>query len=827
MLISYDWLSDYVDLGDFSAGALAELLTMVGLEVDGIERRGSSLDGVVVGTVIGTRPHPNADRLTLCDVDLGEDAHVQIVCGAPNVAAGQKVPVAKIGTTLELPSKTDPSSVEALTLSRVKIRGEVSEGMICSSSELALGEDHSGIMVLGEDAATGQPLAAYLRKRGDVVADWTLDVAITPNRPDATSHIGMARDVAAVTGRELTRPAVEEWPAGESPTFAVRIEAPDACPRYVGLVVRNVRIGPSPAWLQRRLKAIGLRPINNVVDVTNYVMYEVGQPLHAFDLARLAGDSEYDAVIVVRQTTAEESFVTLDDQERTLPPGTLLICDADRPVAVAGVMGGANSEVTSETTDILIESAYFDPITIRQTARALGVQTDSSYRFERGADPAIQPWAATRAALLIAEIAGGEIEPALVDAHPQPPVPTEITLRTRRVTEVLGVDIPPGDIERLLSAIGFTTAPSDDGFRAVVPSFRPDIDREIDVIEEVARLYGYDRIPQPGRMALPSLPPRADRQRSFRAEAVNRLAGLGLRELYANSLIPAAVAERFAAPVVTGVTVEAVVTANPINRDMAALRPSLLPGLLAAVIYNQNRDAGPLRFFEIGHVFGRADEPDALVSGYRERESLIIGMSGAAVMSRWDGEAREVDFFDLKGIVTHLLEALGITQPEEIDDPTSDALTAYRLSLEVDGQRIGVLARLNDETAAGEGLRQPLFFAELDWTRLAALLDARPEPRYTPISRYPEVERDVAVTIDREQPVGPMLRTIRQAGIPLLREVNVFDLYEGERIEEGRKSVAFGLRFGTDRTLTDDVVDRQVRAIVSALESDHGAILRQ
>jgi phenylalanyl-tRNA synthetase beta chain len=800
---------------------------MLGLEVDGTETVGASLDGVVVGHVLDTAPHPNADRLTLCAVDLGDAEPVQIVCGAPNVAPGQRVAVARVGTTLELPSRKDPASREPVTLSRAKIRGEVSEGMICAEDELGLGDDHSGIMVLDPDAPIGEPLEAYFRRQGRAASDTVYDVAITPNRPDATSHIGVARDVAAALGRELRLPAVDEVPAGASGEVSVRIEAPEACPRYVGLVVRGVQVGPSPEWLQARLRAVGLRPINNVVDVTNFVMYEVGQPLHAFDLARLAGADGHAASIIVREAAGKERFTTLDDIERELPAGALLICDARGPVAVAGVMGGANSEVTAETTDILIESAYFEPASIRSTAKALGLQTDSSYRFERGADPRVQAWAASRAALLIAEVAGGTVADALVDAHPAPAASRELRVRHARIAAVLGQDIPAGEVERLLSAIGFAPEPDGDALRVTVPSFRPDVEREIDVIEEVARLYGYDQIALPGRMALPAIPPRTDRQRDLRAAARDRLAGIGFRELYTNSLLPAATAEAFAVPALTGARVEAVVTANAINREMAALRPSLLPGVLGAAAYNLNRGARAIRFFEFGHVFGRGDDAEGLVDGYRERESVILAMAGEAVAGGWDQQPRPVDFFDLKGALLHLLAALGIDHPAETEDPHPDDLTAYRLTLEVEGHRIALLARTSDAVEERFELRQPVYFAEIDWTRLAALLAGRPETRYTPVSRHPAVDRDIAVTVDRDEPVGPMLETIRQQGRPLLREARVFDLYAGERIGEGQKSVAFALQFQADRTLTDKVVDKQVRRIVQALEQAHGAALRR
>ncbi len=826
MKLSYNWLTDYVDLAGMPAEEVADTLTMLGLEVDGIERIGSSFDGVVVGHVLEAKPHPNADRLKLCSVDLGDGAPVQVVCGGPNVAAGQRVPVAQVGTTLMLPSRKSPGELEPVTLTKAKIRGEASNGMICSESELGLSDDHSGIMVLDEDAPLGQPIDQYLKHRGQHNSDVVFHVAITPNRPDATSHVGVARDLAAALGKPLSMPSVDQRPAGTSPTVSVTIEDEDACPRYVGLVVRGVTVAPSPEWLQDRLRAVGLRPINNVVDVTNFVMYEVGQPLHAFDLAKLAGSGDHQAAIVVRSTSGEQSFTTLDDQKRTLPPNTLLISDAQRPVAVAGVMGGLDSEVTDQTTDVLIESAYFEPSGIRKTARALSLQTDSSYRFERGADPQIQAWAANRAADLLVELAGGTAEANVVDAFPSPPSPLQLELRPQRVGALLGVDIAADEIDRLLTAIGFEVTRPGESLSVVVPSFRPDVEREVDLIEEVARLHGYDNIPLPGRMTLPSVAPRLDARRAARAEAANRLAGMGLRELYGNTLLPEEVASRYAVPPFADSEADAVVTANAINRDMAALRPSLLPGVLNIIAHNLNRGASSLRLFEFGHVFSKdASATDEPVQGYRERESLIISMTGDASSAGWAEQHRSLDFFDLKGIVSQLFEALGVPDLSETVRQASGVLS-YGLDVSIDGTTVGTLGRVADETARYHDIEAEVFFAEIDWTATAELVAERSARRYTPIPRFPESERDIALVVDENVSAGHVLETIRETGGYLLRSARIFDVYRGDRLPAGKKSIAFGLRFGGDRTLKDKEVDRQVQRIVAVVEADYAATLR-
>ncbi len=862
MKLSLNWLSDYVRHG-LPAEAVADLLTMSGLEVEGAERLGPTFDGVVVGGVLEARPHPEADRLTLCRVDLGT-AHatgepVQIVCGAPNVAAGQKVAVATVGTTLDLPSRSDPAVREPVTLRRAKIRGEVSNGMICAEDELGLGDSHAGILVLDADAPIGQPFADYLAAHGQMTGDVVLDVNITPNRPDATSHAGVARDVAALTGEALRLPEVTlpETSGAAAGAFSVEIQDAEGCPRYVGLLVRNVTVGPSPEWLRARLEAVGVRPINNVVDVTNYALHELGQPLHAFDLDRLEGKK-----IVVRRSRPGEALTTLDDKERALPEGTLLICDAEKPVAVAGVMGGANSEVTSATTSVLIESAYFDPVSVRRAARALGLATDASYRFERGVDPTGQPRAAARAAALMAEVAGGTVVPGMVDMNPCPYEPRTVTLRPSRLRRVLGADVPEEDAVRLLRAIGFEVEAEagraldafaevvmrseslraavgearEAGLRCVVPPWRPDVTREADVIEEVARLWGFDRIPDPATATVPLEPtpqdPLARRLDALRA----RLVGLGCREAYTNSLVPRATAEQFAA--LTGTGAGVVQTLNPISQEMAALRPSLLPGLLAVAAYNQARGAEAVRLFEVGHVYARAaplpaqagsaqaGSADAQVSGYHEHTALAVVLSGPAAAAGWDQPARASDFFDLKGVLFHALGALDGPPLDETTQTEPDALFAYRLHLDADGQRLGVLGRVSDAVAALYDLRAPVYVAEVN-AELAAALDRRTGPvRYRPVSRFPVVQRDLAVVVAESERVGPMLRTAEHAGRPLVQDVRVFDLFRGETLGDGLKSVALALRLGADRTLTDEEVERQVRRVAAALERQHGARLR-
>ena len=876
MDISFRWLNQYVEQ-DWAPDDLAERLTMAGLEVETVEPVGQSLDGVVVGELKTVREHPNADRLVLCDVDLGDGAPSQIACGAPNVAEGQKVPVATVGTTLSLPDPDNPEERQELTVEARTLRGEASEGMICAEDELGLSGDHSGIMVLDDEGTpVGTPFPKYLDERGIPATDAVLNIELTPNRPDAASHIGVARDVSALADSELQRPEAETPSSGGevAQEITVNIEDEAGCPRYVALLVRDVDVTESPLWLRRRLTAIGLQPRNHVVDVTNFVLHECGQPLHAFDLDTIADDT-----IIVRRAGEETTFTTLDDEERDLPEDTLLICDAEKPVAVAGVMGGANSEVSADTTDVLIESAYFDPSTIRRTAKALDVQTDSSYRFERGVDRDGQVWAAARAAELIAELGDGTIVPGMVDEHPAPPSAETVALRPDRLNQVLGMEVPTEEAQRLLDAIGFDIEEGEDALRCTVPTWRPDVSIEEDLIEEVARLRGYDQIPEPERVPVPSRTPQQPPEEILERQARGLLKGLGYREIYTNSMLRTERAERFNVPPAGSDRAPVVETKNPISEEMAALRPRLLPGTLEVMQHNRNHGQEALRVFEFGRVFRRAtEEDDPIVPGYCEHPALLIALSGPHAPTGWDTEPRTADLFDLKGTVETLLENLELKdvrmtptsdqlmsipgveiEEDDLTDIERSYLTLFTKCIDISlgGSEVGTIAQLNthDDVLADHEkkyiakkrggtesevnalfdafeansyvLQPPVFVAEFNWAALVDAATAAQHRDYEPVSRVPVVDRDLAVLVYTDQPVGPLQDTIRDAGAPLLRRVDVFDVYAGEGIEEGAKSVAFTLRFGADRTLTDEEVDAQIDAIVDRLEDDHDARLRQ
>ena len=822
MNISIDWLRDYVDVG-VSVEELAERLTMAGLEVEEIERIGSEYEGVLVGRVLEVSRHPYADRLSICRVDVGADDNLSIVCGAPNVEAGQNVPVATVGSILTFPPRSEGEEPQTLTIKRAKLRGEVSEGMICSESELGLSDNHDGIMVLTTDAEPGKPFREYLAEQGVTSSDSVLDIAITPNRPDATSHFGVARDVAALTGAEFNRPDVDVPPTTEDrfEGVSIEIEAPELCRRYVGLVVRGVSIEESPDWLKQRLTAIGLRPRNNVVDVTNYVMFECGQPLHAFDLGRLAGPA-----IRVRKSEGGERFVTLDEKEHELPEGSLLICDAEKPVALAGIMGGLNSEVSDETTDILIESAYFDPTSVRRTAKSLSIQTDSSYRFERGVDSNGQLWAAARAAQLIAQIAGGQIGSKVIDIHPSPVERKVIRVRPERVNRLLGTSIRRDEMVELLMSIGFIVEDSaDSGLDCTVPTYRPDVEREVDVIEEVARLYGYENIPMPAQSTIPNVVPARQISDVLKTRVRDRIAGLGYHELHTNSMLRVEAAARFASPPLVPDDAKTIVeTLNPISREMAALRPSLLPGVLQVISHNQNHGQKRLSFFEFGHVFLRGDSESNVLPGYRERDHLLVVTAGTVVPNRWLSDERQADIFDLKGVAELLAEFLNVTDIEFIPEYVAGDLTTFHLEIKREGARVGILGKLSQDVSSSYDIDSDVFFLELDWEVLARSADT--DRSYSSISRFPVVERDLAIVADRARAASDIEALIRQYGGALLKDVILFDLFEGNRLPDGKRSLAYTLRFGANRTLKDNEVDEQIEAITLRLKEEYGAELR-
>lgn len=801
MKVSYNWLKEFIDL-PLDPEETAEKLTLIGLEVEELEDHGSSLNGVIVGEVLAVREHPNADRLQVCDVNLG-DSKTQIVCGAKNVAAGQKVPVATVGSTL--PIKLDDGS--HLKIKKAKLRGEVSEGMICAEDELGLGTDHSGIMVLDGDPKVGAPISEIF----DLYQDIIIDIAITPNRPDATCHLGVARDLSAALNLELKKP---EIPSGDvvqdSDDITIKVENAEKCHRYVGKMVKGVEIKESPRWLQNKLKAIGVRPVNNVVDVTNFVMYELGQPLHAFDYATIRGKE-----IVVKDFDEEINFETLDHIKRKCSPGTLFICDDEGPVAIAGVMGGVDSEVSDNTTDILIESAYFDPGSIRKTAKEQTLQTDASYRFERGIDPNLQALAAERAAQLIADVAGGTISDKTVDIHPTKTASHQLTLRKSYVNRLLGTDFDTNTISNILDGLELKEVSKDKNtITYEIPTFRPDLEREVDLIEEVGRLFDYNKIPSPRHGIFVSSEPINEWEK-LNQKIRETAQQLGLKEIYSNSLI----SEKDAA--LYGELDDMIAALNPLNKDNSTLRPSLLHGFMKSASYNFNRKTAGVRFFELGHVFNE-DKEGTYYKGIKEEVHVLFGLSGLKHTDSWSKEAESYSVFDLKSLVNAFFTKIGLT--DYISSKAKDETTLEYFWGDV---KLGSLFLPSEDLKKAYDFEQEVFAAELSVSAIAEALKVIPAHTFQSVPKFPAFEFDFAVIVPQQVTAGELMEVIKDKAGDQLQDIDIFDVFEGESIGEGNKSLAFRLHFlDRNKTLNIKQVEPIIQRVVKSLEKQFSAKLR-
>ncbi|MDR3567163.1 MAG: phenylalanine--tRNA ligase subunit beta [Syntrophobacteraceae bacterium] len=782
MLISLKWLSDYVNC-PLSAERIAEGLTMTGLEVESNSLRHPQLQNVVTARIEAVEPHPDADRLKICVVDAGGAELLRIVCGAPNARAGCVAPLALPGAELA-----------GGTVREAKVRGELSRGMLCSQKELGLGEDHSGIWLLPDDTAPGRPLDEALG-----IKDVLLEVAITPNRGDCLSFLGIAREVAALCKTSARYPAadVEETGPPIDSLTSIAIDDPKGCPRYAARVIRGVKIGPSPQWLKDRVEAIGVRSINNIVDVTNFVMMELGQPLHAFDFNRLR-----EGRIVVRKAKAGERFTTLDGVERSLGEGVVLICDGIGPVAIGGVMGGLNSEIAPDTCDVLIESAYFDPISIRRASRNLGLKTEASYRFERGTDPDGVLRALDRAAGLMVEVGGGFIAAGRIDVCPNPLAATQIDLRVDKVNRFLGICLSVDEVVELLERIEMGVSRIDsDLLRVRVPGFRSDITREVDLAEEVARLSGYDQIPVTSPLAAVHAAD-SDPQQMSRARLKDVLVGGGFFEVINYSFIsPEALRmlrypEGDASPVPIRVK-------NPLSDEQAVMRTTLLPGLLNNARYNIDHRSENFKIFELSKVF----LPSPVGLQAEEIHHLAGIMAGKRVeRALYSGE--DVDYADAKGVVEHICGALRIGElrfradslPPWLDPCASACVYA-------NGQRVGEVGRVHLEVREAFDLKRAVFAFRLDFDRLFALKG--PAPVYRGLPKFPPVPRDLALVAEEALPVEEPLDFICSLQEPLMESIEIFDIFKSDQIGEGKKSIGYRLTYrAADRSLTDEEVNR-------------------
>jgi phenylalanyl-tRNA synthetase beta chain len=812
MKLTFNWLKQYVDF-DWSPEQLAERLTMLGLEVEGVHKLSGEFEGIVVGQVLTRDKVAGSDKLSVCKVADGKGER-QVICGAQNYKAGDKVPLIVPGASLPLKA----GDKEPFTIKVRKVMGVESHGMLCSPQELGLPDEIDGLLILREDAKVGQPFAEYLgRKSGDVV----YDLEITPNRPDWNSIIGIAREISALTGNPLRIPdiSIPKENISNEPIDAqvrVRLDDPELCPRYTARVVRGVKIGPSPEWMRQVLEAVGLRSINNVVDVTNYVMLEIGQPLHAFDYHLLSGKPP---TIVVRRATDGESFTTLDAKQHKLTDQMLLIADETKGVALAGVMGGQNSEINAETKDVLIESAYFKPQNIRATSKKLELRTDSSYRFERGGDVGICDWASRRAAQLIVQTAGGKVLEQSVDAFPNPPTTKEIALRLNKTDELVGIAIPHEQQIQSLRRLGLQTDWSNAGSQPIfrVPTFRVDIKREVDLIEEIVRLYGIDRIP--------STPPRGaigindyDVVHDELTEARQILTGLGLSEAQGQTLIADA-----AAKLISGVTDENLVyMENPLSSDMNVLRPSVLPGLLEALRHNVSHKNDDVALFEIGRVFSQADGKT------KEERRLGFALTGRRFASFWSGADRDANFdaYDLKGVIEDFLQQFGLKGMSYARRENPSAFFLESATIQLGKMTLGELGQVSPALAKRFDLRHAAFFAEMNFDLLLARRNR--DKGFKPLPAFPAIRRDVAMIVPESATHDAVLNVVRQTKPANLETIEVFDVFRGKNIPAGEKSLAYAFTYrSVEKTLTDTEVNAAHDKVVQNLKQHLQATIRE
>jgi phenylalanyl-tRNA synthetase beta chain len=803
MFVSYKWLQDYVDLSGVSPTELAEKITKSGIEVEGVEILNKGISGVVVGYVVEREQHPNADKLSKCLVDIGAEAPVQIICGAKNVAQGQKVAVATVGAVL-------PGDFK---IKRAKLRGEESNGMICSLQELGIEgklapkEYAEGIFVFPADTQVGTDAMAQLNRD-----DQVLELSLTPNRADALSMLGVAYEVAAILGREVKLPEakVTENQEKASDYISISVDAKEENPLYVGKVIKNVKIGPAPLWMQTRLMAAGIRPHNNVVDITNYILLEYGQPLHAFDYDRL-GSKE----VLVRLAHEGEVIDTLDDVKRTLSNDELVITNGEIPVALAGVMGGANSEVTSDTTTVLLESAYFKGQTIRKASKTHGLRSEASARFEKGVDPNRVRAAAERAAYLMEQYAGGVVLEGSVEVDTLEIQPAVVTTTLEKINRIIGTDLDVKTVEDIFSRLQFDVQTDNNVFKVTVPTRRGDITIEEDLVEEVARLYGYDHLPS--TLPIGEATPGALTDYQLKRRIARKyLEGVGLYQAVTYSLTSEDKVLQYALDKRNPIRL-----AMPMSEERSLLRLSIVPGLLEVLKYNAARQHDSTGVYETGAVF-LANGEEVLPE---EREHLAIALTGLWHSHLWQGEKKPVDFYVLKGILEGLFSKLGLQDKVEYRQAEMDGMHPGRTAeVLLEGKSIGFAGQVHPQVQKEKDLKDT-YVCEIN---LRDVLQVESEPlKYQAIPRYPSITRDIALVVDKSTSAHELKTVIQEAGGTLLKEVHIFDLYEGDRLEEGKKSIAYSLKyFNPERTLTDEEVTKTHQQVLNTLEEKTGAVLR-
>ncbi|MDT0551880.1 phenylalanine--tRNA ligase subunit beta [Urechidicola vernalis] len=808
MKISYNWLKQFIKV-DWNAEKTGELLTDLGLEVEGIETVESvkgSLKGIVVGEVLTCEQHPNADRLKVTTVDVGGKEALKIVCGAPNVAAGQKVPVATIGTFLY------DDKGESFKIKKGKIRGEESHGMICAEDELGLGESHDGIMVLDAGLKVGTPCAEVF----EIESDEVFEIGLTPNRADAMSHYGVARDLRAGLIQndmmlELISPSVMDFHVDERKLrIDVEVEDKELAPRYCGITITDVNVGESPKWLQNKLKAIGLSPINNIVDATNYVLHELGQPLHAFDASKVKGNK-----ILVKTLEAGTKFTTLDGVERSLHQDDIMICDADsNPLCIAGVFGGIDSGVTESTTSIFLESAYFNAVSVRKTAKRHALNTDASFRFERGIDPNFVMYAMKRAALLIVEIAGGKKASDPSDFYPEKIEDFEVFISYERMNRLIGDEIPKERIKNILASLDIKlNSETDGGLGLTIPSYRVDVQREADVIEEILRVYGYNNIQFSHKL---NTSISTDDFDGVKIENIagNLLTGIGFNETMANSLTKASYLEQ-----TENLNSEQdVAMLNPLSSDLGVLRQSMLFSGLESVIYNINRKNSSLKFFEFGKTYHKYE------SGYSEQKHLTLFVTGNRSKDSWAVDARKSDYFYFKGVVETLLNRLGIQKMKT--SPTKSDLFSEGINLGFGKIKLVDFGVVKPSILKSFGIKQEVLFADFNWENILKVAN-RKGFKVTDLPKFPSVKRDLALLIDKGVKFSEIYNAAFQSERKLLKEVDLFDVYEGDKLPEGKKSYAVSFVLQDEqKTLNDKQIEKVMQKMQQSLEKNLNAVLR-
>ncbi|MCF6169070.1 phenylalanine--tRNA ligase subunit beta [Lutibacter sp.] len=807
MKISYNWVKQFINL-DWEAEKTSELLTDIGLEVEGIEcfeAIKGGLEGIVVGHVLSCKKHPNADRLKVTEVSIGSDETLQIVCGAPNVEAGQKVPVATIGTTLY------DEDGKPWKIKKGKIRGEVSQGMICAEDEIGLGKGHDGIMVLDENLSVGAPLSTVF----DVETDSVFEIGLTPNRADAMSHLGVARDIRAGliqqdVSIEFITPSNSNFKVENRLNKTdVEVENNELAPRYCGLTISNLKVGPSPKWLQNRLNAIGITPKNNVVDITNYVLHDLGQPLHAFDSSKISGNK-----IIVKTLEKGTKFTTLDGVERELHEEDLMICDAEKPLCIAGVFGGENSGVTENTTSIFLESAYFNPVSIRKTAKRHGLNTDASFRFERGIDPNITEYALKRAALLLVDIAEGEITSDVIDIYPKKIEDHQVFLQYDQATKLIGEELPREAIKAILTSLDIKiNNVTEAGIGMTIPAYRNDVTREADVIEEILRVYGYNNVEFSHKLNT-SISFSDSNDVKIENIVATQLISQGFNETMANSLTKSNYIS------LTEMLKEEhnVTMLNPLSSDLGVMRQSLLFSGLESIIYNINRKNNSLKFFEFGKTYHHFE------SGYSEQKHLTLFITGKRTKDSWNITQKKSDFFYLKGVVTALLQRLGIQKTKTT--LTKNDVFSEGITLSLGKTKLVDLGVVKYTILKEFGIKQEVLYADFNWENILKV-GGKSKVKVSELSKFQAVKRDFALLVDEKVTFSEIYNLAFQTEKNFLREVDLFDVYEGDKLEKGKKSYAVSFLIqDKNKTLNDKQIDKIMQKLQHAFEKNIGAILR-